>query len=585
MHRLVKVATIMLAAVLVLASTAGGKANAQSDQKNYIIDATFGKGPDTFNSIFCVEASCATASANIFPGLIGRNPKNLVFEPNIPGGLAKSWKISDDRLTWTITLKNTYKWSDGVPVTSKDILGTWNLIINAATESPNATITEDVESVTAPDDYTVVVKLKRPQCDSAPQSIDGIYGTGGIQPAHILEKIDPAKLKDAEFNLKPDVTSGQYKLNEFRVGELVRYDSDQSYPDKQGAKIEHDGLVVKIVESQAVLIEQFLAGQINVVEEPRVADRDRIKAAAAKDPSIKIFTTTGSLWDHIVLNLGDPKDPQPAFELDKDGKPQLDKPIKQKPHPVFGDVRVRRAFQLGINVQDLIKGAVFGYGKQMTSLLNPSNRYTDPALKPIGYDKAAAEKLLDAAGWVKGADGFRVAKGSQTAPDGTRLSFKLMTIAGNARRGAVAQIIKDELKDIGFDVDVQSIDFNAMIDQQNAQTFDAAIAARGSVTDNSIDWSFLFDPNRDIPGQDGNAGSYINPQLTKDMQEVSAVKGCDEKRTTELWKSIQKTLQDDQPYIFLYTQDYMYAYRGLEGVNPTEYTIGYTDTWKLATAK
>jgi ABC-type transport system substrate-binding protein len=121
---------------------------------------------------------------------------------------------------------------------------------------------------------------------------------------------------------------------------------------------------------------------------------------------------------------------------------------------------------------------------------------------------------------------------------------------------------------------------------QQAQTFDAVISARGSAYDNSIDWSFLFDPKGDVPVSGQNNGSYLNPDLYAKMQEVAAVKGCDEATTKKLWSEIQKTLQDDQPYIWLYAQDYMYAYSSkITGVNPFELSLGYTDTWKVADNK
>jgi peptide/nickel transport system substrate-binding protein len=575
-------ATLSLAVALAVSSLALTRTtNAQGE--NFIIDGTFGQGYATLNPIYCEDAECAGVIANIMPNIFATDIKDLQTKAGIPGALAKSVKRSDDGLTFTITLRQDFKWSDGVPVTTKDIVYGWNTVTDAKAESPNSVVSEDVESVKAIDDYTLEVKLKRPQCDSAYNTIGGITGTGGIPPAHILEKTAVDKLKDAEYNTNPTVGSGQYNFVEYRTAELTRLASNQSYPDKQGAKIEHDGIIIQIVPNQQVLVERFLAGEVNTVEEPPAALRDKI-TAAEKDGKVKTFRRPGTLWDYVLLNLGDPKNPQPAYELDKDGNPMKDKPIKQAPHPIFGDVNVRKAFQLGIDVPSIVKSALYGYGKQNASLLSSANAYNDPDLKPIPYDKAAAEKLLDAAGWAeKGPDGVRIAKGSKFAPDGTRLAFKLYTNQGNKRRADTAEAIKDQLRQIGFDVDHQTIDFNVMIKEQGAQTFDAVIAARGSVYDNSVDWSFLFDPAQDIPGKNGNDSSYINPDLTKMMKDVVAIPGCDQAKAKAMWKTILKTLQDDNPYIWLYTQEYMYAYQGITGVNPTDLSLGYTDTWKLAT--
>jgi peptide/nickel transport system substrate-binding protein len=572
MRKFLRLAPLALAAALALTPITGTRTTvAQSD--NFIIDGTFGKGPETFNPILCNDAECLDAIASVYPQLVATNPATQKTEKGAKGGLAKDWKVSADGLVWTIMLRNDYKWGDGTPVTTKDVMYAYNAILDPAVESPNSTIREDVESVKAIDDYTLEIKLKRPECDSAFQKIGGVIGTGGVPPSHLYPK-DLSKLKDSDVNVKPPSFTAQYKFDEFRTAELVRFTSNQAYPDKQGAKIEHDGKVVRIVENQTALIQQFLAGTIQIIEEPPVSRRKDILDAQAKG-TVKTFTKPGTLWDHIVLNHADPADPQSAYELDKDGKPLLDKPIKQKPHPVFGDVKVRRAFQLGLDMKEIIEKAVFGYGKQMTSLLTPGNIYYDKSLAAVPYDPAAAEKLLDEAGWKKGADGIR-------EKDGKKLKFTLTTIQGNVRRTAVANVAKDQLKKIGFDVVVETKDFNKMLDDLDAQTFDAVISARGSVYDNSIDWTFLFDPATDVVGTGSNTGSYINPKVTELMKEVSAVKGCDEKRTAELWKEIQKTLQDDQPYIFLYTQDYMFAWNSkIEGVKPFELSFGYTDTWKV----
>jgi peptide/nickel transport system substrate-binding protein len=559
--------------VILLVTSTSVSTKAQGDKGGFILDATFGKGPETFNPIFCNDQTCATDIARMMPSIALQDPEDLVYKPGVQGSLAKDWKRSDDGLTWTITLRNDWKWSDGQPITSKDILYAYKAQINEAVESPNIYIKEDIEDVQAPDDYTLVVKLKRPECTSAFQKIDSIGGTGGIAPAHVLPT-DPTKLKDAEFNLKPTVSAGQYKFDEFRTGEQTRFLSDQSFPDKKGPKIQHDGYIEKVVENQTVLVQQFLAGELNVILEPPVARRKDIFDAEKKG-EVKTFSAPGTLWDHIVLNLADPKNPKDA--LDKDGKP-----VDQGHHPVLGDVRVRKAFAMGINLDEIIKGAVFGYGQRMNSLLTPGNIFYNKDLKPIPFDQEAAKKLLEEAGWVPGPDGIRVAKGAKYAPDGTKLSISLIVIQGNVRRTAVATVIKDQLSRIGFNIDIQPMDFNVMIDRMRAQDFDAAVAARGSAYDDSIDWTFLFDPATDKVGAEGNQGSYINPELTALMKQASAVPGCDPKKAKELYDKIQQTLQDDLPYIFLYAQDYMYAWRtNIENVKPFKLSVGYTDQWKV----
>lgn len=568
---------IVVATLIFGVGTSGTKAQ---DAGNFIISGTFGEGINTLSPIYCQDAECALDIARLMPNLITADPADNKFKSGtiIPGNLAKSWTRGKDGVTWTIELRKDLKWSDGKPVTSNDVLTAYKAQLDPASEAPGKPALEaDIKDVKAPDDYTLVITLNNAECTSAFQKIDEVYGTGGIPPAHVLGT-DFSKLKDAEANLKPTVTSGQYKFDELRIGEQLRLLADQSYPDKQGAKVENDGWIEKNYTDQNAMTEAFLNGGINYILTPPVGRRDEIYAAE-KAGKFKTLTYAGTAWDHIALNLADPTNP--VNGVDKDGKA-----IDQGHHPVFGDVRVRKAFQLGINVPDIIKGAVFGHGTQMTSNIGPANVYYAKDLKPVAFDQEAAKKLLDEAGFVvPSGGGTRVAKGAKYAKDGTPLKFSIMYNTGNKRREAVSTIIKDELSQIGFEVDVQSIDFNVMNDNLNKETFDAAVVSRGSAYDDSIDWSFLFDPAQDVVGTASNVGSYNNPELLKVMKAAASVPDCDAKKTAELYAQFQKILQDDQPYIWLYVQENMEAWNAnVGGINTFPTSSGYTDTWRV-TAK
>ncbi len=158
-----------------------------------------------------------------------------------------------------------------------------------------------------------------------------------------------------------------------------------------------------------------------------------------------------------------------------------------------------------------------------------------------------------------GPDGVRVAKGAKYAKDGTPFKFVLFTNEGNSRRKAIGTIMQDNLKQIGVTVDFQTIDFNTLLDKMNAQTFDAFILGWRNGFPDDPDQTNIFTPIGDVVGSGNNTGSYNNPELTKLEQQALHLPGCDTKGRAAIYKQIQKIMQDDQPYMFLFVQNGEYA--------------------------
>src|SRR5260221_13982130 len=90
---------------------------------NFLISGPFGEGINTLSPLYCQDAECFLDIARIYPNLIAADPADNKFKSGkiIPGNLAKSWTRGTDGVTWTIQLRNDLKWSDGKPVTSKDV--------------------------------------------------------------------------------------------------------------------------------------------------------------------------------------------------------------------------------------------------------------------------------------------------------------------------------------------------------------------------------------------------------------------------------------------------------------------------------
>src|SRR5690606_18953748 len=164
----------------------------------------------------------------------------------------------------------------------------------------------------------------------------------------------------------------------------------------------------------------------------------------------------------------------PQNGIDEDGNV-----IDQGHHPIFGDKRVRKAVAFGVNMDDIISGAVFGEASPAVAHTFPSAWANNPDLEPYPFEPETAMALLDEAGWVDHDDNPatpRVAsEDALYAEAGTELHFLLQVDASDQARINAATIIQDQLGAVGFRVDVEPVDFSSLIPVLLGQTYDAII--------------------------------------------------------------------------------------------------------------
>jgi peptide/nickel transport system substrate-binding protein len=560
-------AVVALVGVLVVVP-----ATAQDERGGIIIEGNFGGDPATFNPIIGSDTASQRIYGFLFPSFIAvdASTATLVKDGRGLGGLVIDWTASDDNLTYTFTLRDDMNWSDGTPITSADILYSWNAIKSGVVDTPLGFIMDTISDVQAPDAHTVVVTFSSPECTAL---LNASFVP--VVPAHILPQ-DFALMNDSEFNLNPTVAGGVFTFGEFRPGEQVSLLANQTYTDATRGFVSPEGFIYKNVPDQTVLTEQFLAGETNVVDGPPVSRRTDLRAAADAG-DVQVYNYPGNSWDYLAFNLADPNNPQNG--TDADGNP-----IDQGNHPIFGDVRVRQALAQAIDVDAIVQGAVFGEGTRMTSFIIPASWAYDNDLPPIAFDPDKAADLLTEAGWVdddNNPDTPRIAMGAMYAQDGDPLEFSLYTNDGNSRRTAIGTIAQDQLKQIGVQVDFQTIDFNTLLDIMNSETFDTIILGWRNGYPDDPDVTQLFTPISDVVGSGSNFTSYNNPQFTELNEQAKNVPGCGTEERAAIYHEMQAIMQEDLPYVWLEAQDGMYAARsGVQGFGPYPSQLYWNvDTW------
>lgn len=548
-------------------------------QGGIIVEGNFGGDPATMNPILGSSTTDARVTGFLFPAFIGVDPATANFRQNDPAALVTEWSISEDGKVYTFTMRDDWKWTDGTSITSADVLYSWNAITatkadgSPAVDTPLVYLLDIIESVEAPDATTVVITFKNADCTALGSS------SLPVVPSHVL----PSNLEDlntADFNLNPTVTGGVFSFGEFLSGEKVSFVANQGFGGAINGQVLPEGFIYKVVPDQTVLVEQFLAGETNVVDGPPVNRRSDVRASGDAGDS-QVYSFPGNAWDYLSLNFADPANP-------RDGQDADGNPIDQGHHPMFADLRVRQAISLAINVDDIVQGAVFGEGTRMPSTMIPASWAFDADLAPITFDPEKAITLLEEAGWVDddgSADTPRVAKGAMYAADGTPFKFTLYTNEGNSRRGAIGTIVQDQLKQIGIAVDFQAIDFNTLLDIMDSQTYDAFILGWRNGYPDDPDQTQLFATSSDVVGSGSNNASYHNPELDTLMEQARTLPGCDAQARTDLYHQIQAITQNDLPYIPLYAINGMYAARSVvNGFSPYPSQLYWNlETWSVAT--
>jgi peptide/nickel transport system substrate-binding protein len=560
-----------LAAVAVLPATA------QDGEGLIIIEGNFGGDPASLNPITASDTASARIYGFLFPGFVSANPETATIEPNQPGAIVEDWEVSEDGLVYTFNLRQDLTWTDGTPITAADALYTWGAIqagADGTVDTPRIFVLDAITSVEALDDYTIQVTFASADCTAVS------YAASALQPvpAHILPA-DYSQLNADPFSLQPSVTSGVFNFSALNPGEQVALVRNEDYAFASEGMVMPEGFIYRVVPDQTVLVEQFLAGATNVIDGADVARRSDI-AAAAEAGEVNVFNFPGNAWDYLALNYADPNNPQNAFDADGN-------PIDQGNHPLFGDVRVRQAISLALDVDAMVSAAVFGEGTRMNGSLVPASWAYDTDLPLIEFDPEAAVALLAEAGFedTNGDGILEATENALYAEPGTPFTFSLYTNEGNGRRTAIGTLVQDQLAQIGVNVDFQTIDFNTLLDIMDSQTFDAFILGWRNGYPDDPDQTQLFATSSDVVGAGSNNVSWHNAEFDALQAEARAVPGCDPEVRSELYARGQEIFREELPYIPLFVINGQYAANSMiDGFAPYPSQLYWNvDTWTLAT--
>jgi peptide/nickel transport system substrate-binding protein len=521
---------VVLAALLALTAAPGVMAQEQQPAGKLTFTVGIINDVDSLNPFIGILAETYEVWALMYDYLVGYSQKD--FSP-VPG-LAESWQVSDDELTWTYKIRQGVKWSDGQPLTAKDAAYTFNRIMKGSVEQTNyGNYVGNIKSVTAPDDTTLVMTTKEPSPTMLRLAVP-------ILPEHIWKDIDEKKVSTFD-NEKNAVGSGPFVLAERSTGQFVRLTANKSY---WGGAPKVDELVYRVFNNADAMIQAIKKGEIDFADGLDPAPFNALK----NTQGVTAVAGDYSGFDELAFNTG--------AALDS-GEPIGDG------HPALKDKRVRQAIAHAVDKQALVQRVLGGYGSPATGII-PS-LYANLTFQPgdgeaLNFDLAEANRLLDEAGY-KDSDGDKV----REMPNGGRpLRFRLFARQESNTSQQSVQFMKGWLRDIGIATDVKVVEENRLTEIIGQGEYDM------------FEWGWVVEPDPDyqlstftcasrsyMSGGDVTANQshsfYCNPAYDKLYEQQKLT--IDAAKRAEIVKQMQKLLYDDAPYVVTFYYDDPQAYR------------------------
>ena len=480
--------------------------------------------------------------------LVYRGLMKVSSEGELVPDLAEKYSVSNDGITYTFTLKDSY-FQDGEKVTSDDVVYTIKSAQDPLLKSAERVAWEGVIA-NAPDANTVTFTLKQPYAPFLENT------TLGIVPKHIWSKISYENWAYTDYNGKNAIGEGAYQVKSVVAGAsgIPAYYELERSKAKDGLKPLIDTVRIHFYASESTLVAAYKAGDID---------------------------TFGGI------------DPENAEMLANEGSRVMTSPLprvfglffNQTQAKIFADKNVSQAISLAIDKSGIVKSVLKGYGTPTNGAIPASSEMaqgdTDNSSTP-SLDQA--KKILEKDGWKLGSDGIYMKAVAKKDPQ--RLSFEIATNNTPELTQAVT-IISENLKTIGIEATPKVYEAGSLNqDIIRPRKFQALFF--GEVVSNQSDlYAFWHSSQRNDPGL--NISSYVNPKVDKLLEQGLAT--LDQTKEGTIYSSFEKEISNDIPAVFVYSPSYIYVTR----TDKTGITLGHVATaedrfsgiesWYLATSK
>lgn len=493
-----KVISLLCTAAMLLAVPAGNVYAGAEDQSVVVTMPTTSEPESGFDPAYGWGAGEHVHEPLIQSTLV-RTTKDLGIEND----LATEYSCSDDGLTWTVKIRDDVKFTDGEPLTASDVAFTFNTCRDESSVNDFTMLKEAV----AVDDTTVEFHMNEPY-SIWPYTMAIV----GIVPEHAY---------DENYGQNP-IGSGRYIMKQWDKGQQVIFEAN---PDYYGEEPKIKKLTVLFMEEDAAMA-AAMSGQADVAH----------TAASYSDQEIDGYELLSvATVDNRGFNL-------PCTEPEeKDGITYG--------NSLTSDVKVRRAINLAIDREEMIKNVLNGYGTVAYSVCDKMPWYNEEAVTE--YDLDAAKALMEEAGWIEGDDGIR-------EKDGEKAELTIMFSNGDSVRQALAEDSANQLRELGIDVTTSGVGWDTAYDQAQSEPLIWGWGAHSP-----MELYNIYHTIKDTGSAEYSP--YANETVDKYMDEALASSNLEE--SYDLWKKAQWdgttgiTQEGDIPWIWLCNIDHLYFVR------------------------
>ncbi len=506
-------------------------AQEEEGKKDGVLDINIASEPETIDPQLNTAADGAIMLNHLFESLIRWDDDgngNAVLKP----GMAESWEVSEDGLTWTFKLRDA-KWSDGKPVTADDFVYAWNRLVDPKTGADYEYMLDMVKGyeekkldISAPDEKTFVVNLnvKCPYFEEICAFPAVMPVRKDIIEAHKTWTQDPSTL----------ISNGPFKLEKWDHNSVLSMVKNEEYYDADSVKAEK--LAFHLQDDQNAIYASYRSGDLDFVNS--VPQEEVKKLLDSKELKVKPYVGT-----YFV-----------CFNTEKEP---------------FNDPKVRKAFSLAID-RNFIVNQVTGQGQQAATGYVPAGVYDAKgadgddfrttggdyySIKDEDYDKNVeeAKKLMEEAGFKDG-EGF------------PQIEYLYNT---DENHKAIAEALQNMWQEkLGVQVSLQNQDWNVFLKERKEGNYN--IARHGWIADYNDPMSFI---DMWLTGGGNNDAQYSNPEFDKFVKAAKATSDQDE-RMENMHKAEDILIGEDNVVapLYFYTNSYMIK----PNINGVYYTpLGY----------
>jgi peptide/nickel transport system substrate-binding protein len=498
---------LRIAALVLLAACTGGRDAGRAETGGTLVIATIAD-PGTLFPPLIITAEAKQITEQIYDYLADVGPDlDLRDEKKFRPGLADRWTWMNDSLMLSVHINPAAKWHDGRDVTARDVAFTFALNRNPAMASRIASDIGNIDSVTVTDSLTAVFWFHR---RSPTQFLDAVAQML-ILPAHQLERIRVEALRE---NPPPPIGTGRFRLRKWDKGASVELVPD---PNNFRGRARLDRVIWSVAPEFQAAVTRLAGGEADLFD----ALRPENVPAVTRQKNLRVIIQPGMAYTFLRFNLRDPG--------------------SSRPHPLFGDRRLRQAIAMSLDRVAMVRNVFDTFALVPAAPNVRAFPSTDPSLVQLPFDSVHAATLLDSLGWKRrAADGVRE-KG------GRDLAFTLIIPTTSLGRMKMGTLIQEQLRKMGVSVELEPLEASTELDREARGAFDAALGVW--VMPSSADAVRSAWTTSGIGKSGTNFGSYSNPEF--DARLDSALWAPPDSERAAFSRAF-RVINEDAPAVWLY---------------------------------